>query len=456
VATKRESNLFSGFRRPAGLRATLGVWLFGALASIVWAHPEGGKGGNSEPPYEGPGHTGAPVAPGTDGMALDFPARGVTLLSWMTLGELPGEALSGADIWGYASPSGREYAMMGLLTGTAFVEVTDPVNPQVVGFIPGPESIWRDMKVWGERAYIVNDIPPVEEEDEEHEHEQTRFIEGIQVIDLSRIDDGVVERILGNSRIGPHTSHNIAINPQSGFAYLCGSSEHNGGLIAIDINRPAVLPHAVGAWDENYIHDALVVTYTEGPFAGREIAFAAAGLAGVKIIDVTDKSNMFTVASRRYPGLEFTHHSWLDGERRYLYVNDEFDELRNERVESTTTYVFDVLDIENPIYVRSFTNGSPAIDHNPMGRDGFLYEANYTSGLRVFDIHDVNDVNEVGYFDTHPEDDEPEFTGAWGVYTDLPSGVLLVSTIDRGLFVFDATGATTPNGVPRDVWGAYQ
>ena len=151
---------------------------------------------------------------------------------------------------------------------------------------------------------------------------------------------------------------------------------------------------------------------------------------------------MFTVTTQTYPNVTFSHYGALSEDFQYLFVNDELDERDDPDVSTTTTYVMDVSDPANPTYVTSFTNGLPAIDHNLRVRGNFLFEANYRSGLRVFDVSDVNNVQEVGYYDTYPADDGVAFDGAWGVYTDLPSGVVLVSDSESGLFILDATQAT--------------
>ncbi len=47
------------------------------------------------------------------------------------------QGTGGNDIWGWADPmTGREYALMGMTDGTAFVDVTDPDNPAVLGKLP--------------------------------------------------------------------------------------------------------------------------------------------------------------------------------------------------------------------------------------------------------------------------------------------------------------------------------
>ena len=74
------------------------------------------------------------------------------------------------------------------------------------------------------------------------------------------------------------------------------------------------------------MHDAQVVTYTSGPYAGRQIAFGADGAFGLEIFDVTDKSNMFRLSQTPYPNLGYSHQCWLSDDKQYVYLNDELDE----------------------------------------------------------------------------------------------------------------------------------
>ncbi len=364
----------------------------------------------------GTGHTGDPLVP-VDGSVLDFSAANVAMLSWLTPEDISGVVQRANDIWGYVSPSGREYAIVGLEAATAFVEVTDPINPRVIKVIDGAESIWRDMAVYKTYAYSVNETGG-----------------GVQIIDLSRIDRGKVRLRGGVTDGGLVTAHNISINEDSGFAYLSGSNLANGGLVALDLTDPLHPVVEAGTWPFAYIHDMLVVTYDNGIYAGREIAFAFAGEDGLQIIDVSNKSNMFTVSSLEYPGLAYAHSGWIDRKGKFLFVNDELDEL-DFTVSKTTTYLIRIKSLERPKFVKALTNGLESIDHNCMVIGKRLYEANYTTGLRVFDVRRPKKAKEIAHFDTHPETDRAEFSGAWGVYAALPSGIVLVSDVQRGLFV---------------------
>lgn len=365
----------------------------------------------------------------------------VQKLSQVTLSNIPGRSHSANDLWGYVSPSGREYAVLGIARGIAFVEVTEPRYPKVVAFVPGLDDqvddrpcklCLRDMKVYDQYAYVTNE-----------RFSSGEFVlsggGGVQIIDLTQIDQGAVVEIGTLTQDGLDTAHNIAVNLESGFAYVTGANIANGGLVAIDLATDPTNPRIVGTWSELYIHDAEVVSYNDGPFAGREIVFGFAGLEGIKIIDVTDKANIFTMATETYPNITYAHYGALSEDRNYLFVNDELDELFNDDVTMTTTYVLDVQDLGNPQFVTSFSNGLPASDHNLRIRGDLLFEANYRSGLRIFDVSDVHQVHEVGFYDTYPRDDDAHTNGAWGVYADLPSGIVLVSDTESGLLVLDPT-----------------
>jgi hypothetical protein len=66
-----------------------------------------------------------------------------------------------------------------------------------------------------------------------------------------------------------------------------------------------------------------------------------------------------------------------------------------------------------------------------------VYEANYRSRIRIFDIG-VNRLNppEIAWFDTYPPDDNTNFNGLWNIWPYFPSGTIIGSDIERGLFVW--------------------
>ena len=436
-----------GLALAVGIGAAAPEPLPNALSSVAAApapsaslHEDDPKMVDPAPPYRGRGYRGAWAAR-AGGSRADlaagggFDSQGVTLLSWLTLADFGGS--SGAmDCWGYTSPSGREYAMITLTDGTAFVEITNPSNPVVIDKVLGPSSGWRDIKVWDDHAYIVNETG-----------------DGIQVVSMENIDSGqvpVVNTVLTGS--GSLDSHNVAIDTTSGFLYRCGGGPH--GLRIYDLSNK-VNPQFVGAWDDRYIHDAQAFTYTSGPFAGRQIVFANSGFNGgftdtrVELLDVTDKQNIFVAGTVFYPNPAYSHQSWLSDDLQYLFVDDELDEGGST---TTTTHVIDVSDIDAPFYAATFTNGNTAVGHNLYTRGSDLFEANYSSGMRVFDVSDALNGFEYAWFDTRPEDDDADFDGLWSVFPYYDSGLVIGSDRQRGLFVWTIAPPeitfSYPNGVP--------
>ena len=409
-----------GFDHGSWNAVRLGALLALCAGSIATAHDDDArKLLDREPAVKGPIWT--LDQQGTQEGA-GFDSNSVTLLSHIPLNNFTGlNTASGNDCWGYVSPSGREYAIMGVEGGYAYVEITNPTSPVIVDTVTGPSSLWHDVKVLGQYAYGVSEGGS-----------------GIQVMDLSDIDNGNVTLVRNWTGGGYSTSHNIVVNEEAGTLWVCGTNIGNGGLIHIDISNPE-LPSIDGGWTEMYVHDAQVVNWHDGDFDGREIAFCAGGFSGgfsstgLRIVDVTNPNNPQTLSTLFYNNAGYAHQVWLSTDRRHLYLNDELDE--GASVSVTTTRVINVEDLANPYIEGTYTTGRPAIDHNLYTRDGVVYQTNYRSGLRVFDALDPTNPVEVAYFDTYPGSDSASYNGSWSNYPFFPSGNVIISDIERGLFV---------------------
>jgi choice-of-anchor B domain-containing protein len=287
----------------------------------------------------------------------------------------------------------------------------------------------------------------------------------MQVFDLTRlrdVDNAPATFTADAVYTGVSNTHNLGINEESGFAYLvgtntCGNGEENGGLHMVDISDPlnptfagcAIVEDADGnpqTESNNYVHDVECVNY-DGPdeaFAGREICFGSNENA-VVIYDVTDKSNPVVLSQTTYPTAVYTHQGWLTDDRKWFVFNDEGDENgfgAPPTVDRQTTYILNVEDLVNTGEVMASPNNTTSIDHNLYIDEGYVYESNYTSGLRIFTERSVptGDLDEVAWFDLYPENDAATFEG--GTWSNYPfykkKGVVAVSSIDRGLFVLKA------------------
>ena len=339
-----------------------------------------------------------------------WPADNVALYSHLSLGDL--SANFAEDCWGYVSKSGREYAIIGLDTGTQFVEITDPKNPVLTAHIARPRRA-RDMKVYQDYVYVSFDRGPLD------------------VLDVSDIDNGNVKLV---NRIDGGRAHNLMVNPETPFLYVA-----RGGPMEIWSLADPANPVHITTFDVE-THDAQIVTYHGGQYDGREIAFIYSGRTfNLIIVDVTDKNNMFELGRETYPGAGYTHLGALSEDRQYAFVSDELDEFNNGT--QTTTFVMDVSDLSNPTLVTSFSTGLDSTDHNLYVKGDYLFQANYTSGARIFNVSDPLNAFEVGYFDTFPANNDVGFDGAWTAYPHFPSGTLIVSDRNDGLFVLDVREA---------------
>jgi choice-of-anchor B domain-containing protein len=395
--------------------------------------------------------------PCVNGFAGEYPCNGYDLMSNISVTILGGEIVSpsvaqpaGSDLWGWTdSTTGKEYALSALSNSTAFVDVTDPINPIFLGRLDSNDqnNSWRDVKVYKDHAFIVGDNVGAH---------------GMQVFDLTKLrgvttpQDFAADTIYDEDNLG--SCHNIIINEDSGIAYLVGcktappvpgttaggSSLFNGGPIFVDLSDPKN-PVKINAYaDAGYSHDAQVITYN-GPdprYNGKEI-YVGSNKDRVTILDVTDKDNVVKLAEATYGQTGYTHQGWFTDDHRYFILGDETDEQGFGM--NTRTLVFDFNDLENPVLSSTYFGPTLAIDHNGYVKGNEYHMASYRAGLRVLDITNISaatdSMTEIGSFDTYPGDNAASFNGAWSVYPYFASGNILINDIERGLFVVRKSGS---------------
>lgn len=378
----------------------------------------------------------------TDGSAAIFSCEQMDLVALLPVQQLGADR--GAmvnDVWGWADPeTGREYAVVGRSEGTSFVDVTDPARPIYLGEMEKTAGsrgqAWRDVKVIRNHAVVVADNAG--------QH-------GMQVFDLTRLrsvdpsnpptfePDAVYTEIA--------SSHNVVVNEETGFVYTMGNS--SGGracasLHIVDMKDPKN-PTFAGCYNDPSIglgaagqtHDAQCVVY-RGPdvrYQGREICFAY-GETAVSIGDVTDKDAPVILGNANMPNTAYIHQGWLTEDQRYIFVNDELDEM-NGITDRTRTLIWDVSDLEDPVFAGQYLGETSATDHNLYIVGDVMYQSNYAAGLRVIDISDPLNAREVGFFDTAPYAPPVPgfFDGSWSNYPFFPSGNILVTSHKQGLFV---------------------
>lgn len=388
------------------------------------------------------------LVPCVNGKSGDYDCKGIDMMSFISPSDLSGGVNTELnDIWGWTDPTTKkEYAIVGLRIGTSFVDVTDPVNPIVVGMLPTAtsNSTWRDIKVYKDHAYIVAD---------------NAGNHGVQVFDLKQLRglSSFNEFKMNYHYTNVGSVHNIAINEETGFAYATGISSADssdficgGGLHIIDLSDPGepsfagCFAHAgTGRSGSGYTHDAQVVIY-DGPdkdYTGKEIAFSSNETA-LSIADVSDKSNPLIISKFDNMQFGYVHQGWLSKDHRYFFVNDELNEYQGPD-KYQTTLIFDLRNLDEPEILTVYRSNLQTIDHNNYVVDNLLYQSNYSTGLRVINIQKIQSPTEVAYFDTYISGDIVDFVGSWSNYPYLKSGTLLVSSIEEGLYVLKATDGGT-------------
>ncbi|MCY4673533.1 MAG: choice-of-anchor B family protein [Bacteroidetes bacterium] len=383
----------------------------------------------------------------TDNTAAGHACSNVDMLSRLSMQDMEIEYIN--DIWGWVDPdTKREYVLLGAFSSVVFVDVTDPINPIYLGQLPGHDSqvktLWRDMKVYKNHMYVTVD---------------GNGMNGVQVFDLSQLRSysGIPINFQETAVYSAiTTAHNIAINEETGFAYVVGYRlSHLGGGVAdtcggrglhiVDIRDPVNPVYAgcfsdlfTGRGGSGYTHDVQCVIY-RGPqikYQGREICIGS-NETHISIADVTDKENPVALAAADYPHVGYSHQGWLTEDHKYFLMNDEFDERHENPVTNTRTIIWDLSDLDDPIYHSSFSHSTTSIDHNLYVHGDYLYAANYTTGLRIVDISDIKKPREVAHFDTHLISDNKGFDGAWSSFRFPESGTTVVGSYPDGLFILD-------------------
>ena len=329
------------------------------------------------------------------------------------------------DIWGYADGN-NEYALVGTVTGFSVVDITNPSNPEELFFIDGSSSTWRDVKTWGKYAYVT-----------------TEASDGLLIVDLS--DENGQTYVYTEEFFT--TSHNIYID-ENGYAYIFGADTGNGGAVILDLNNDPMAPTLAGVFDDYYLHDGMVRGDT---------LWGSAIYAGVfSVINVADKSNP-TIMSSHPTSCNFTHNAWISDDNNYLFTTDETAGCYVGSYD-----VSDIYDIQEIDLIQEWTGDGASgsqenvIPHNTHVLGDYLITSYYTSGVTVIDASDPFNLIEVAYYDTSPMTGG-SFDGCWGAYPYLPSGLILATDQQEGLFIlhtpygsYEGFGCTDSNASNYD------
>lgn len=317
------------------------------------------------------------------------------------------------DVWGYEDEAGNEYVLAGGTKGTSVVDISDPSNPTEVFFEPGMESIWRDLKTFGDYAYVT-----------------TEAQNGLLIIDLSPLPGSTaLSTTYYTGEVGSEwqSAHNLYID-ELGYAYIFGANRGNGGVIILDVATDPLNPVEVGVFDDWYVHDGYVRNDTL--YCGH----ISDGF--LSVVDIQDRSNPILLGTAFTPSV-FTHNIWT-GSNGVAFTTDE--------VSGGYVAAFDVSDPSNIVEIDRIQSspGAGVVPHNVHVLGNFLITSYYSDGIVVHDATYPYNLIEVGNYDTHPLQTSG-YEGCWGAYPYFSSGLIAATDRQEGIFILS----------PNYVQGAY-
>ncbi|MBK8845730.1 MAG: choice-of-anchor B family protein [Bacteroidetes bacterium] len=343
-----------------------------------------------------------------------FAQLNVTFRSQLTF---PGKSL--ANIWGYTDNQNREYALVGTTAGLSIVNITSPATPALLFDIPAANSQWREVRTYGSYAYVG-----------------TEGGGGLTIVNLSYLPDSAPYKtwtgngaITGLSRI--HTVH-----VDGNFIYLNGCRNSGGGYL---FNGSSLICSLTDPWNPSFVgHTSTgassTVDYVHDGQALGNVYYGAHIYDGkFSIYDVTNKAAPVLINKQATPNT-FCHNTWLNGAQTVVFTTDEVSNsvLASYNVSnSNNIQLLDKVQSQNP--------GSGSIIHNTYILNEYAVNSYYRDGFTIVDVSRPGNLVLTGWYDTSPAYAGNGFNGAWGVYPYFPSGNVVVSDIENGLFVLKPT-----------------
>lgn len=332
----------------------------------------------------------------------------------------------GSNCWGWTSPTGVDYAIMGVFNGVAFVNTQ---TMETEGFVPGPTGgicgsniVWREIKTMSHYCYVVSEC--------------TGTNQGIMVIDMHYLPDSV--HLTGTFPVnnsGAVTSHTLSVDSVGGFLYVEGNTTPATSIYMHNLSNPTS-PAFWGSFGiSNGIHDM---------YAYDDTVYVAEGSSGRWAIwDLNNKMDPKLIVRPAIPNAGYVHNVWPTADRHYAATTEE--------TANKTVKIWDISELKNISIVGEYL-GPSGMAHNALFKDDTLYLAHYQSGIAVVDITDPTGPVEISRFDTFPLGEGLTFAGAWGCYPFASNGLIFGSNIDGSLWVlkeqYVALGDTLYPGPP--------
>jgi choice-of-anchor B domain-containing protein len=351
---------------------------------------------------------------------LAQPSHNVRLLcNWNDTTNAPvnGAGQHWNDVWGF-SWKGREYAVIG---GTNGAHVIDVDLCQQKAFLPGTTQmvIHRDFKTYSHYLYAIAD----------------EGFARMQVYDFSYLPDSL-HLVWQSDPYEFSRAHGMFIDTAKARLYCASAEDLNGrhaNIAAFSLANPEApsLIKRINDYDN-----------TSHLYVRSDTAWCSNGPSGMLILDMSGLPNTRIIGGLiNYPEKGFNHSSWIGYDQFGVMTDESF----GKQVK--------VIDARDPLLVQVRGMFSPrgadttSIAHNPYLLGHYALVSYYQDGLQIYDVSDPDHPQRTGWYDTYPGPDIQTTAGAWGAYPFLPSGKILVSDMQTGLYVMDITDATPKLGV---------
>jgi choice-of-anchor B domain-containing protein len=357
-----------------------------------------------------------------------YDSQNINLLSvWndITVPAEPAYGIRYNGIWGWDDGLGKEYAIIGATTGVYFIDITNPTNPVEADFVPGRRDscIWREIKTYSHYAYLVSDDGAPN---------------SFQIVDLQYLPDSVSVVHDGTSIF--ERAHTIFVDGNKLYGGIVKGPNFGStaAMAVFSLNNP-VQPTLLrklntdfpSLLNSNQVHDM---------FVRNDTVYANCAYDGLFIFKYNSTPNNFTLSASltTYPSQGYNHSSALTDDGSTLVFMDEVPN-------GLPVKVLDVSNFSNLTMKATFSSNVGPTPHNPFMVGTTCYIAYYQDGLQVYDVSVPTNPVRLGYFDTHVQTNmggpypSPAYQGAWGAYPYFPSGRVVVSDMQNGLFVLDPT-----------------
>lgn len=319
------------------------------------------------------------------------------------------------DVWGEGN-----YAYLASYTGTGvmIIDISDPTKPKLAGhYNPAVNGRIQDVVVINGIGYFGAESRG-----------------GLHIVDVRNPANPVLLSHLSDDKNGHANVHEIFV--ADGMLYEADSRTETVKVIDVRDPRAPVFVRDI-VTNDRAVHAPIVVN-------GR---LFTSGLRGKT--DIYDVRNVLTEQPAHLGTIESgtgSHSSWVSNDGKILAVARE--------TSNGDIRLFDISNPANAAPLATISAQSLGIEafspHNPYIIGNLLFVSWYQAGLVVIDITNPLQPRLAGSYDTY-SGAASGFRGCWGVYPFLGFDRVLLSDMDQGLFIVDATAAVTG---PRTVSAA--